>query len=185
MLYLSTECPLTLLLYWCKWPDIIPRTIPLKIFLADAIPHWMVPDIQKLSNFYLKFRENCSKAFPAYIFGFEQLNSGRVLTNIWQNLVSLTMSLRKFFSGSKGQKCLNTDLFLVRISLYSDWYGDLLYLSEYRKIPTRKNSASGHFSHSFLDIEPNFLFNSWDGSIVEQKQRKVKGNYDKISSKTI
>ena len=52
----------------------------------------------------MKFRENYSKVFPAYIFGFEQLNSGRVLTNIWQNLVSLATSLRKFFTGSKVSK---------------------------------------------------------------------------------
>ena len=38
------------------------------------------------------------------------------------------------------EKCLNTELFLVRIK------------SEYRKIQTRKNSVFGHFSRSVLAI---------------------------------
>ena len=45
-------------------------------------------------------------------------------------------------------KCPNTEFFLVRIFLYSDWTRILVNLriqSEYRKIRTWKNSVFGHF----------------------------------------
>ena len=41
----------------------------------------------------------------------------------------------------------NTELFLVRIFLYSDW---IQRFSPYRKIQTRKNSVFDHFSGSVL-----------------------------------
>ena len=44
------------------------------------------------------------------------------------------------------KKCPNTELFLVRIFLYSDWIRR--FTSEYRKIRTRSNSVFGHFSRS-------------------------------------
>ena len=49
-------------------------------------------------------------------------------------------------------KCANTEVFLVRIFLYSDWIRrftvNLRIQSENRKIRTRNNSVSGHFSRS-------------------------------------
>ena len=54
------------------------------------------------------------------------------------------------------KKCPNTDFFLVRIFLYSDWtriYSvNLRIQSEYRKIRTRKKSVSGHFLRSVIRI---------------------------------
>ena len=44
------------------------------------------------------------------------------------------------------EKCPNTEFFLVRIFLYSEV--NLQIQFEYRKIWTRKNSVSGHFSRS-------------------------------------
>ena len=49
------------------------------------------------------------------------------------------------------EKCPNTELFLVRIYLYSDWiwrFTPLRIQQEYKKIRTRNNSVFGHFSHS-------------------------------------
>ena len=51
------------------------------------------------------------------------------------------------------ENCPNTELFLVRIFLYSDWITkiysvNLLIQSEYRKIWIRNDSVFGHFSHS-------------------------------------
>ena len=47
------------------------------------------------------------------------------------------------------EKCPNTELFLVRIFLHSDWIRrntvSLRIQSEYRKIRTRNNSVFGHF----------------------------------------
>ena len=45
------------------------------------------------------------------------------------------------------ENCPNTELFLVRIFLYSDSV-NLRIQSEYRKIRTRNNSVFGHFSRS-------------------------------------
>ena len=45
------------------------------------------------------------------------------------------------------EECPNTELFLTRILLYSDWV-NLCIQSEYRKIRTRNNSVFGHFSRS-------------------------------------
>ena len=47
------------------------------------------------------------------------------------------------------KKCPNTELFLVRIFLYSDWIQR--FTSEYRKIRTRSNSVFEHFSGSVND----------------------------------
>ena len=51
------------------------------------------------------------------------------------------------------EKCPNTEFFLVRIFLYSDWIRRfspylLCIYSEYRKIRTRKNWVFGHSSRS-------------------------------------
>ena len=53
------------------------------------------------------------------------------------------------------EKHPNTELFLVRIFLYSDWIRRFTSKSpfiqfEYRKIWTRNNSAFGHFSRSVI-----------------------------------
>ena len=45
------------------------------------------------------------------------------------------------------EKCQNTELFLVRIFLYSEW---VQRFSPHRKIRTRKNSVFDHFSGSVL-----------------------------------
>ena len=59
---------------------------------------------------------------------------------------------KKFQNVSLGEKCPNTELFLVRIFLYSDWIWtvSLRIQSEYRKIRTRNNSVFGRFSRSVL-----------------------------------
>ena len=46
------------------------------------------------------------------------------------------------------EKCPNTELFLVRIFLYSDYEVNLRIQSEYREIRTRNNSVFGQFSRS-------------------------------------
>ena len=49
------------------------------------------------------------------------------------------------------EKCPDTELFLVRIYLYSAWiwrFTPLHIQQEYKKIRTRNNSVFGHFSHS-------------------------------------
>ena len=51
------------------------------------------------------------------------------------------------------EKCPNTESFLVRIFLYSDWIEicvNLRVQSEYRKIRTRNKSVFGHFSRSAI-----------------------------------
>ena len=55
------------------------------------------------------------------------------------------------------EKCPNTEFFLARIFLLSDFiYGENLRIhSEYRKTRTRKNSVFGHFSRSVI-------FTLWD-----------------------
>ena len=45
------------------------------------------------------------------------------------------------------EKCPDTEFFLVRIFLYSDWIRGFTQF-EYRKVRTRKNSVFGHFSRS-------------------------------------
>ena len=60
------------------------------------------------------------------------------------------------------EKCPNTELFLVRISLYSDWIRNTVSLrikSEYRKIWTKNNSVFGHFSRSELYVKDGIA--SW------------------------
>ena len=58
------------------------------------------------------------------------------------------------------EKFLNTELFLVRIFLYSGIYSVNLHIqSEYRKIWTRNNSVFGHFSRReifFITIDLYF-----------------------------
>ena len=59
------------------------------------------------------------------------------------------------------EKCPNTELFLVRIFLYSDWIRrftiNLRIQSEDRKIRTRNNSVFGHFSRSNSSMEQKIL----------------------------
>ena len=47
------------------------------------------------------------------------------------------------------EKCPNTELFLVRIFLYSDC---IRIQSEYRKMRIRNNSVFGHFSRSVRQL---------------------------------
>ena len=50
------------------------------------------------------------------------------------------------------EKCPNTELFLVRVFLYSDWIGISLRIQfEYSKIRTRNNSVFGHFFTQWLN----------------------------------
>ena len=58
------------------------------------------------------------------------------------------------------EKCPNTELFLVRTFLYSDWITkiysvNLRIQSEYRKIWIRNNSVFGYFSQISLCSSPN------------------------------
>ena len=50
------------------------------------------------------------------------------------------------------EKCPNTEFFLVRIFLHSDWIRrvNLPIQFEYEKIRTRKNCVYGHVSHSVM-----------------------------------
>ena len=73
------------------------------------------------------------------------------------NIVSLRVTTPKL-----REKCPNTELFLVRIFLYSDLIRrfNLRIQSKYRKIRTRNYSVFGHFSRSttlcFLGGHINF-----------------------------
>ena len=52
------------------------------------------------------------------------------------------------------EMCPNTELFLVRIFLYSDWIWRFTRIqSEYRKIQTRTNAVFGHISRSDYTVE--------------------------------
>ena len=55
--------------------------------------------------------------------------------------------LRKKYSTLR-EKCPNTEFFLVRIFLYSDWIRIKSSYLVFRKIRTRKNYVFGHFSRS-------------------------------------
>ena len=73
-----------------------------------------------------------------------------------QCLFSLYTSLRKELSTSLREKCPNTEYFLFRFLLYSDW------------IRTRKNSVLGHFSRSAcvnLSYWQNYIFLSFSRRI--------------------
>ena len=65
---------------------------------------------------------------------------------------SSSQILRRISYQSLREKCPNTEFFLVRIFLYSDWIRrftvNLRIQSEHRKIRTRKNFVFGHFSRS-------------------------------------
>ena len=62
---------------------------------------------------------------------------------------SMTHMLHLYGKTPLREKCPNTELFLVRIFLYSDWILRIsLFQSECGKIPTRNNSLFGHFSRS-------------------------------------
>ena len=73
--------------------------------------------------------------------------------NSWKTSFSFLYSeltLWKLLLNSQREKFPNTEFFLVRIFLYSDWiYSvNLRIQSEYRKKGTRKNSIFERFSRS-------------------------------------
>ena len=80
-----------------------------------------------------------------------------------KSLLSSFLCSFYLFKNSLREKCPNTDFFLVRFFLYSDWiqiiqseYRKIQSIqSEYRKIRSRKNSVFGHFSRS--DLLANFI----------------------------
>ena len=122
----------------------------------------------------LKTSAGNSKKTPNKIF---KENDRSITIQIWFRFAIFTLR----------EKCPNTEFFLIRILLYSDWIRiesvNLRIHSEYRKMRTRKNSLYGHFSGSvtfrffsssakllvrkppskrkneiYLTVIPNFLF---------------------------
>ena len=75
-----------------------------------------------------------------------------------QSLVQECLRKHTFISNiALREKYPNTELFLVRIFLYSDWVRRFLRIqSEYRKIWTRNNSVFGHFPNSVGSYHLNF-----------------------------
>ena len=70
----------------------------------------------------------------------------------------------KFIDAPLREKRPNTQLFLVRIFLYSDW------IRRYRKIRTRKNSVFGHISrnvHQYQIRRNNLLLLLYFSSLLE------------------
>ena len=73
------------------------------------------------------------------------------------------------FFDSLLEKCPNTELFLVRIFLHSEWIRVSLRIqSECGKKRTRKNSVFGHFSRSDCLWKKSWILTSNSGSIIRE-----------------
>ena len=90
---------------------------------------------------------------------FIQFNWKNVFTRIFDHFSNCKYNLTLLFCDAWNlnftlrEKCPNTEFFLVRTFLYSDWIQEIYEVnlriqSEYRKIRTRKNSVFGHFSRN-------------------------------------
>ena len=101
------------------------------------------------NTFFTKHLLTTASVMMKQLEYIELLTFRWILFRNFQNHVNSFMKEVPIGTSLRG-KCPNTEFFLVRIFLYSDWIRreNLRIQAEYWKIRTRKNSVFGHFSRS-------------------------------------